>query len=131
MKAMKQHLYIALILCLLLLPTTTSRAQGITQNKAPEFFTLIPDLPLMPEMIELEEQNLIFDKADGRIIESQALLENGDMKAAQKFYADALPQFGWIAQGHDSYQRGKENITFHYEQDGTALLISLILKSSR
>jgi|GEM_PF-3255298 len=128
---MKKHTYIALIILCLLLPIASVKANPQIQSTAPKFLTLIPDLPLMNGMIELEEQNLIFDKADGRIIESQIILENSTIDKAQNFYRAALPQFGWIAVGNNNYKRDQEMITFYYEQDGSTVLLNLVMKSAR
>ena len=37
------------------------------------YLRYLPDVPLMPSMVELDDQSMIFDKAEGRVIESSVL----------------------------------------------------------
>lgn len=105
---------------------------AIANNHTPRFFSALPDLPLMDNMTELTEQNVVFDKAHGRIIESSALLEQTNQNEATHYYNTALPQLGWtqITPGH--FKRGQETLSFGYEsQEDGNLLVNIIAKSSQ
>lgn len=71
------------------------------------FFSELSDIPLMPGLYELTEKTVIFDKPEGRIVESSAVSETENTINIKEFYDSSLPQLGWIRQG-DSYVRGDE-----------------------
>lgn len=79
------------------------------------FFSSIRDMPLMPGLLELPDQTVVFDKPQGRIIESVALIESVTQSDIQAFYEQALPQFGWQRLGSNSYIRQNEALEFNVE----------------
>lgn len=77
-------------------------------HDSPRFFSTLNDVPLMDGLEELLDQSVVFDKADGRIVESMAV---GDDVAAEKirsFYENTLPQLGWVKKGDGRYVRQDE-----------------------
>ncbi len=62
----------------------------------PRFFSELNDIPLMPGLYELAEDTVVFDKPEGRIIESAAASETETINKIKAFYDSALPQLGWV-----------------------------------
>src|SRR5689334_6805677 len=64
----------------------------------PQFVAGIGDLPLMPGLSPVPEQDVVFDKPAGRIVQAVA---RGPVKPADvsRFYAETVPQLGWRAVG--------------------------------
>lgn len=83
---------------------------------SPVFFHSIPDVPIMPGLRELPDQTVMFDKAQGRIVESVAIIESQFNEEVRVYYEDALPQLGWkrIDSGH--YERAEERLQIGFEQ---------------
>ncbi|MGH6969295.1 MAG: hypothetical protein ACREEL_04000 [Stellaceae bacterium] len=52
------------------------------------------DLPLMPGLVSVDGSAVVFDKPEGRIVESAA---HGKLSryAVTRFYVQTLPQLGW------------------------------------
>lgn len=80
------------------------------------FFSTLPDIPLKPGLVELEEQSLSFDKPEGRIIESVALIESGSAEDTADYYRTVLPEFGWQKIGEQHYKREAEELRFHVDR---------------
>lgn len=80
---------------------------GVAQESS--FFMSLDDVPLMEGLQELPEETLTFDKPEGRIIESYALL-NDDVNAEGIFsyYKQVLPAFGWRMVGKRLFSRENE-----------------------
>ncbi|MCC7304971.1 MAG: hypothetical protein IT558_01790 [Alphaproteobacteria bacterium] len=79
------------------------------------FFSALPDVPVMPGLSELTEQTASFDKPEGRIVESIALIESGDENSIAQFYEQTLPQFGWSRVSAQNYRRENENLRLSFE----------------
>jgi formamidopyrimidine-DNA glycosylase len=76
--------------------------------ETPQFFSSVPDMPLMEGLTELTDQTVVFDKPEGRIIESVALIERLSPGNVLKFYNDTLPQLGWTRIDELSFRRENE-----------------------
>ncbi len=80
------------------------------------FVTGLEDVPLMPDLQDVPDAAVIFDKPAGRLVEAYA---EGDVEVAavMKFYRDTLPQLGWsieAAQGETGvFFREKERLEIH------------------
>lgn len=72
------------------------------------FFQTIPDLPLMPGLVEVEDAGALFDSPQGRIAEGKALLNHIDPPQVWAFYQETLPQLGWRKQAESRYIREDE-----------------------
>jgi hypothetical protein len=73
------------------------------------FFTELSDIPLMPGLYELTGKTVVFDKPEGRIVESSAVSETENANQIKGFYDSILPPLGWVRQG-DSYVRRDETL---------------------
>ena len=91
------------------------------------FFEAIRDVPLAPGLVENQGETLVFDKPDGRFVESTATLSGATIPAVRSYYGQALPQFGWSQSGTDTYIRGDEILEFSFFEDdvSAAMLISI------
>jgi hypothetical protein len=89
----------------------------------------IDDLPLMPGLIGMADQSLVFDKPDGRIVQAVA---TGRMPAAtvKSFYADTAPQLGWNPAGDGRFTRDGESLRIELigaNAPGGALTVRFLL----
>jgi hypothetical protein len=82
----------------------------------PLFFSSIRDVPVMPALTELPDQTVVFDKAEGRIIESIAEIHDATNQQILEYYASTLPQLGWIAENPQSYTRETERLRLQFEK---------------
>lgn len=91
----------------------SARAEDMSR---PVFFTAIPDLPIMDGLHELPDQTVMFDKAEGRIIESVAAIDSHFDEEVRSYYLKALPQLGWVPHEAGVYMRGSERLQMNFEQ---------------
>ncbi|HUY68344.1 MAG TPA: hypothetical protein VMV79_03480 [Alphaproteobacteria bacterium] len=96
---------------------TTPAKEGGTQ-----FTTTISDLPLMPGLKTVGDQDVLFDTAQGRIAETTA---QGAVTpaAVDHFYDRSLPQLGWKAAGAHRWRRGKEQLSIATSASGDDLTV--------
>jgi len=83
----------------------------------PAFLRNLTDVPLMAGLTENPNQGLVFDTAEGRVIEAVA---EGAVKGGQvrDYYAAALPELGWSVDltGMDpSFSRAREVLVLHVD----------------
>ena len=83
---------------------------------APAFVAGIDDVPLMPGLEEIEDQELVFDTPEGRIIEAMAVGE-ATAEAIAAFYAAALPAFGWRQEAPRLFRRDNEDLSLEFPKD--------------
>ena len=71
------------------------------------FFSVIEDLPVMPQLVEDTDAAMTFESSAGRVAEVEA---NGlaSSDAINVYYKQSLPQLGWLPQANGSYRRGNE-----------------------
>ena len=71
------------------------------------FFSVIEDLPVMPQLVEDTDAAMTFESSAGRVAEVEA---NGlaSSDAIDAYYKQSLPQLGWLPQANGSYRRGDE-----------------------
>ena len=77
------------------------------------FLSELEDLPLAPGLTELPG-GLLFDSADGRIVEAQA---KGEVAAetVRQFYETTLRQLGWQSTGPLQFRRDNEILRISIE----------------
>ncbi len=80
-----------------------------------QYFSSIPDLPLMEGLNELPEETLTFDKPEGRIIEVYALMEGLSREDVLVFYRGTLPQLGWTPDGQTRFYRKDEYLDLEFK----------------
>lgn len=125
-QGMKFRHLILIVLALFSLVPAAAMAAG-----EPRFFSSVPDLPLMDGLQELTDQTVVFDKPEGRIIESVALMGAQDPASVTRYYNDSLPQFGWIKVSDDSFRRENEILKLYVEtQEGKKFLHVTIAPAS-
>ncbi len=59
------------------------------------YLASMPDIPLMPQMTEIKDSRIVFDKAEGRIVEETVKTANIRPADIFKFYNETLPALGW------------------------------------
>jgi len=79
------------------------------------FFSSLQDVPIAPGLTELTDQNVTFDKPEGRIVESVALVQSVKESDVRAFYDDALPQLGWRKLGPLYFGRENETLRLDFE----------------
>ncbi|WP_158047911.1 hypothetical protein [Skermanella pratensis] len=84
---------------------------------ADAFVEGIDDLPLMPGLVAVADQSLVFDKPGGRIVQAVAT-GSLDASAIRSFYADTVPQLGWAAAGEGRFVRDGELLRLELVESG-------------
>jgi hypothetical protein len=77
----------------------------------------IDDLPLMPGLVSVADQSLVFDKPDGRIVQAVAA-GRVQASAVRSFYADTAPQLGWKSAGEGRFTRDGESLRIELIDSG-------------
>ena len=90
----------------------------------------LEDIPLMPGLEEIPAETLSFDKPEGRIIESYAYLHSITQSQVIKYYADALPQFGWGKTTQNKYFRGQEYLELSFETREKQTFLRIVIRPS-
>jgi hypothetical protein len=86
-----------------------AQAQAQAQALSGAFVEGIDDLPLMPGLVGVADQSLVFDKPDGRIVQAVAA-GRVQASAVRSFYADTAPQLGWKSAGEGRFTRDGESL---------------------
>lgn len=84
---------------------------------ADAFVEGIDDLPLMPGLVPVADQALVFDKPGGRIVQAVAT-GSLDASAIRSFYAETAPQLGWAAAGEGRFVRDGELLRIELVESG-------------
>lgn len=86
------------------------------------------DLPLMPGLVSVAGSAVVFDKPEGRIVESSA---HGTLSryAVTRFYAQTLPQLGWrsIAGMPASWTRAGERLRLDFRGPDGDLTVGFMI----
>lgn len=102
------------------------------QNNEPVFFSSLEDIPLMDGLTELNDQTLSFDKPEGRIIESIALITPTlTQEKIIDFYAQTLPQMGWrvtTTTNGASFSRENDLLELGFYEQNNMRFLKLSLK---
>lgn len=86
------------------------------QSSHQAYFMALPDIPLMPNMKEIEDQSFIFDKAEGKVVESVGFLSATPSQNILHFYHDALQSLGWKPLNNNAFSRNNERMTLKIEE---------------
>lgn len=87
------------------------------------FFTLIPDVPVMPGLVERHESGSLYDKPDGRIVEWQAVARGIALQDVRTYYESVLPRFGWIMHPDGTFSRQGEILNFTQSMNGDVHIV--------
>jgi|GEM_PF-3251367 FlaG/FlaF family flagellin (archaellin) len=106
--------------CLLVAGLTLSsavqtHAQIHTDTAAP-FFTLLPDIPLIPGTEELVDESIVFDKPAGRYVRVVSMSDTHNDGQILHFYKTALPALGWTPKSKNTYTRGQDFLSISTEE---------------
>ena len=98
------------------------------ENQA--YLHYLPDVPVQAGTTELVDEAVLFDKAEGRIIESVVDVGKTPEKQALNYYSEALPPLGWTPSGGGVFVRNGEQLTVKWEKvsGGAILRLSLCPK---
>ena len=119
---MKLFFYaLQLALCVLILQNQALADAPAPQKQA--YFTVLSDIPLMPGMVEVADQSFIFDKAEGRVVETVGFLSVSDTERTIKFYETALAQLGWNPLKTGVFKRNNEQLVVRAEKVAQGQLV--------
>lgn len=119
---------ISFCLCVFVLLFSVPKVFATDSNQETAFFSALENIPLMENMSELEELNISYDTANGRILESYALANDYTQTELLQFYGQVLPQFGWMRLTESVFERGRERLSLEFEsshEDDLFLKISV------
>lgn len=97
---------------------------GRSAEQSSEFFETLPDVPKMRGMEERGDLTFIFDKPEGRIIETLAHLDGLSSEQIRSYYGDTLPQLGWKKSSADEFIREQEKLSLQFEEEFLKITIS-------
>jgi hypothetical protein len=102
-------------------------AAGSRAGEPARYLSELPDLPLMPELTEVDGAGVVFDKPGGRIVE---LYAQGEVSADSvwSFYDITLPQLGWRAAGGGAYSREGERLEIVVLSEAAPLAVRFTLR---
>ena len=113
---------IYVLLTLLLLPTLSNAA----------FIEGLEDVPVMEGLSQTQNDSISFGNEESRLVEAVLASESTHFHQVEKFYANTLPQMGWIYQGKREktliFEREGEIIEINEEQK-KPLLVRITVKS--
>ena len=99
------------------------------------YLVSLPDIPLMAEMSELKDSGVVFDKAEGRIIEETVKVAHAGPQQVLKFYNETLPALGWTRLPSKGllarFSRNREQLVVNVEKLGSEGLVSFAVSPSQ
>ena len=97
-------------------------------TEPPQFTKVIDDLPLMPGLEPVEDEDVLFDApGSGRIAETNAM---GPVEAddVYKFYKRSLPHLGWHEVDSHTYRRANEELRIDARANQKITLVTFTVK---
>lgn len=94
------------------LPVWAAEGTGGAAESEPDataFATVIDDLPLMPGLALVTDEDVLFTARAGRIAQTVAA-GPVDVDSVYAFYQKTLPQLGWKATDARTFEREKETL---------------------
>lgn len=76
----------------------------------------LSDIPVLDGGEEIEEQAVLFDKAEGRVVEEVILVPHFEHQKIEKFYEMTLPDLGWKPVSFGRFLRNKEQLVVKIEK---------------
>lgn len=91
------------------------------------YFSALPDVPLMAGMNEVEDQTFVFDKAEGRVIETAGFLSAAYPNDPRKYYSEVLGHLGWKPLKSGVFARNNEQLIVNVEKVGKGVVVKFQL----
>lgn len=124
-----KHLYLIAICAMIFGISVTSGNAADNPVNQNVFFITLYDIPGHPDLNELVDTSLVFDKPEGRIGKMTALIEtNIDQTALLSFYKTALKQLGWSQNGPNTFSRNSETLVIQFSNADNLRFIHFALQ---
>jgi hypothetical protein len=112
-------LFVFLVLGLLCMPASV-------HAETTAFFRSMNDIPIMPGLNEIANDDIVFDKPEGRIAEATATTARS-RNAVLSFYNSALPQLGWDRADAGIFTRAGETLNIVVEESADGRLVRILI----
>ncbi len=130
---MRQFVHIFLFISLIMLGFPAFAGDASDGKQA--YFSVLPDVPLMPFMEDMTDQNFVFDKAEGRVIGAVGFLSRQNSRNdsekkqvdPEKFYTEVLPRLGWKPLKSGVFVRGSEQLAMTITSAPSGIFVKLQL----
>ncbi len=96
-------------------------------EEAQQYLRYLSDIPILEKGEELEEQAIVFDKAEGRVVEEVVFVPHFDQKKIKNFYMVALPALGWKAVYPERFLRNGEQLIVKIEKADGGVFVRFAL----
>lgn len=107
------------LIILFLVIMATASVQAIAFAQVQNFSSAVHDFPLMPGLLEMDDETAVFDKPEGRIVEFTVSLETHAPDEVKKYYAEVLPELGWqVVSGLEFAREGERLEMSFYVAEG-------------
>ena len=90
-----------------------------------EFLRYVEDLPLAPGLVEDTSAITVFDKPNGRIVETRASGRLSSVAGVMTFYRETLPQLGWMDTAPASVARAARVVKLRFVRASEMLSLSV------
>ncbi len=119
MKKMTEAMVKVMQNLLFFMVVTVGSLMSVTCVQAAEtaYFSALPDIPVMPGLTEIPDRTVVFDKAEGRVVETLAQAPHTGWNQVVAFYDQSLKQLGWTVVKPGLYARENEQLLVKLEQD--------------
>jgi len=108
-------------------PAEPAGGSGVPEPE-PQFTKVIDDLPLMPGLQLVEDEDVLFSApGSGRIAETNAV-GPVDIDAVYSFYKKSLPHLGWKAVNAHTYEREGEKLSISARANNKITLVHFAVK---
>jgi hypothetical protein len=109
-------------------PNAADQAGSSSNAAPPQFTKVIDDLPLMPGLELVDDEDVLFDApGSGRIAETNAM-GPVDTDDVYKFYKKSLPHLGWHAAGSNTYRRNNEELRIDARANQKITLVTFTVR---
>ena len=108
-------------------PSDPANVSGVPEPE-PQFTKVIDDLPLMPGLQLVEDEDVLFSApGSGRIAETNAV-GPVDIDAVYNFYKKSLPHLGWKVVNAHTYEREGEKLSISAHANNKITLVNFSVK---
>lgn len=127
----KLILTLSLILCGATLTFLSAHADKTQNSPMPQFFSVLSDVPVMSGLVEMQDDAVVFDKPEGRIVEAYANMDGVTKEDVGIFYRATLPQFGWGLVEGNTYFRNGEYLELSFDEERGNKTVKFMIRPSR